>query len=141
VFAVLKKKRELKKTREELDKEIAAFYLSHAEPTAAQEDVAVQELQPLYDRMGELELRLKVLLHKRLVSSARRWYIYVPNNFWEKQPKFPLRKQILTEEGEHRIREQRVERRLVVWAAVVGFSSLVQAVYAVLSFHTRNCPK
>jgi hypothetical protein len=100
-------------------------------------DSVLSEGQRRIDNLGLREDELKLLLQQKLIFAARRWGVFVPYSpaSWPKQA---YKGRALTPEAEHNVSEQLLQRRLTLFAIVVGLSSVVQAVYAILSYHRRH---
>ena len=79
---------------------------------------------------------LKWLMQQRLLLCAARWRVYVPHEqqaLWTRT--YHRKRRMLTSAAQDQIREQIWQRRITVFGIVIGASSIVQAVYAALSFH------
>lgn len=104
--------------------------------TGENEGPLVATAQRAQDELGLREDDLSILLQEKLLRSARHWRILVPS-VWDKSSwnKSPSRKRpMLKPEVAYGIREQILQRWVIVAVILFGLSSIVQAVFAVLSY-------
>lgn len=126
--------RQLRQQYSEIDAAIDAL-LETCDP---QEGTPV-EFQTLSHKLAAVEEDIEWVLFETLVARAHRWRVYVsrePKNLWVRTS---YRKRlILTPQAQHDIRERIWHRKVTVIGIMFGVSSVVQAVYAVLSFHLHR---
>jgi hypothetical protein len=97
-------------------------------------------VQLVGDKLVAIEEKIEYHRQENLLLSAQFWRVYVPPRH-QKEAWFisPYKKlSTLTPEAKYRIRDQIRERRIVAFGVVVGFSSVIQAIYAGLAFHLRR---
>lgn len=104
----------------------------------AEGDVCLEEeAREAGDIQAQYEDDIDILFQDRLIRSARRWRIHVPSpSDKESWGRFAYRKQrpMLKPAAAHAIHEQRIQRWLMLFGLLFGASSIVQAVFAVLSY-------
>ena len=124
------KLRQLKKQQSELNASIDALLSTVDDP----EEGSPPGFQDLSHRLAAIEEDIEWLLDQTLIARARRWHIYIPHeqkDLWE--TKYYRKRRVLTPQAQRAIREQMFQRQLAVFAIVVGLSSIVQAVFSILS--------
>ena len=89
----------------------------------------------IIDKAGVLEDQLRALRDQRLIARAHRWRVFVParrtGENWETLSTKAL---VLTREAGHQLREQIFQRKVTILFLIFGVSSVVQTVFAVLSY-------
>jgi hypothetical protein len=105
------------------------------------EDDTPGEYQVLCHRLAAVNEDIELMRYEALAAQARRWRVYISPTFEPREVwvKTDYRKRlILKPQAQHDVREQIWHRKLTVIGIVFGVSSVVQAVYAVLSFYLRQ---
>ena len=111
---------------------------ANAQLEALELDTVPSEGQKRLDVLGLREDELKLLLQQRLIGAAIRWRVFLPYNPESWMTPAYKKGRVLKPEVEHAIREQIFQRKVVLAVVFFGLCSLVQAIYAVLSYHRRH---